>query len=599
MTELAGLRRRAFAALVSPPQIPLSEWIEANIVLPQGLAAAPGPMKLYPQQRGIADAIGHPEIPRVTVLKAARIGYTVLLSSVIGHHCTNDPAPILVLLPVESDCKDFVKSDLEPLFSASPALQGVFTDEPRVGQRGKRRDTILCRFFPGGSLKIIAAKAPRNLRRHTARILLIDECDGMEPGSEGSPIDLAQKRTLSFSDRKIVMGSTPGVEDLSFICPAYEASDKRIFETPCPACGAFTEILWQHIEWKPGRPETAAFRCPHCGELIGEDHKLGMIEAGRWTVTAPEIQGHAGFRLNSLTSPLTNASWGILAAEFLDAKDDPAKLQPFINTVLAQPWKPAGDELDENSMLRRTEAFSLEKIPAEVLLITGGCDVQADRLEITFAGFARDKCYVLSHVVLHGPTDAEQIWIDLDDLLKGRWQHPHGGVIGVDAVAIDAGSGGHYDRVTKFAAARASRRVFATKGVTGFARPAFRVSQTLKGRGAQRLYLIGVDGLKSLLFERLKRGQTVRFSNTLEADYFEQIASERRIVRYSRGRPEARFEVIPGRRNECLDCLILCLAAREGIPLNLDAREEALKLHPPSTPAPRVTRSRWLEQGGY
>jgi phage terminase large subunit GpA-like protein len=171
------------------------------------------------------------------------------------------------------------------------------------------------------------------------------------------------------------------------------------------------------------------------------------------------------------------------------------------------------------------------------------------------------------------------------------------GVIGVDAVAIDAGSGGHYDRVMKFAAARASRRVFATKGVPGFARPAFRVSQTLKGRGAQRLYLIGVDGLKSLLFERLKRGLSVRFSNTLEADYFEQLASERRVVRYSRGRQEARFEMIPGRRNECLDCLIMCLAAREGCAISLDAREEALKLHPASAQPAKVMRSRWLDEG--
>jgi hypothetical protein len=50
------------------------------------------------------------------------------------------------------DLDDCLIPDLEPLFSSSPALQGVFSDEPRVGQRGKRRDTILSRFFPGGSL---------------------------------------------------------------------------------------------------------------------------------------------------------------------------------------------------------------------------------------------------------------------------------------------------------------------------------------------------------------------------------------------------------------------------------------------------------------
>jgi hypothetical protein len=42
----------------------------------------------------------------------------------------------------------------------------------------------------------------------------------------------------------------------------------------------------------------------------------------------------------------------------------------------------------------------------------------------------------------------------------------------------------------------------------------------LKGRASQRLYIVGVDSIKSLLFQRLKRGQSVRFSNTLDGSYF-------------------------------------------------------------------------------
>lgn len=62
---LAEMRCLAFAALVPPPQIPLSEWIEAQVRLPEGLCACPGPMRLYPYQREIADRIGNPEIERV------------------------------------------------------------------------------------------------------------------------------------------------------------------------------------------------------------------------------------------------------------------------------------------------------------------------------------------------------------------------------------------------------------------------------------------------------------------------------------------------------------------------------------------------------
>jgi phage terminase large subunit GpA-like protein len=179
MADIAAIRKRALACLTPPPRLALSAWIENEIWLAEGLTAVPGPMRLYPQQRGIADAIGDSGIPRVTVLKASRVGYTALLVSAIGNYCINDPSPVLALLPVESDCKDFVKSDLEPLFAASPALQGVFADESRVGQRGKRRDTILSRFFSGGSLKIIASKSPRNLRRQTARALIVDKVDAV------------------------------------------------------------------------------------------------------------------------------------------------------------------------------------------------------------------------------------------------------------------------------------------------------------------------------------------------------------------------------------------------------------------------------------
>ena len=52
----------------------LPTWIEANVRLPAGVTAEPGPIKLHPYQRGIAAAIEDPRVERVTVLKSARIG---------------------------------------------------------------------------------------------------------------------------------------------------------------------------------------------------------------------------------------------------------------------------------------------------------------------------------------------------------------------------------------------------------------------------------------------------------------------------------------------------------------------------------------------
>ncbi|MGA2637433.1 phage terminase large subunit family protein [Methylocella sp.] len=591
---LGEMRRRALAALIPPARLPLSEWIEANVKLPD-ISAAPGPMRLWPYQRGLADALGDPAIERVSVVKAARIGMTSLFTAAIGHFAVNDPSPILCVLPTESDARDYVGSDLEPTFAASPALAGVLSGN-LIGQRGKSRSTMLSRQFPGGSLRIVASHAPRNLRAKTARVLFVDEADAMlESGAEGSPISLAERRTLSFSDRKICICSTPIDEETSHVLRLYEAGDCREWRVPCPACGTETEILWEHITWTPGEPETAAFACPHCGVVSAEaDVKA---QQGRWVITRPEVKGHASFRINALVSTLHNARWGVLAGEFLAAKDDPLLLKPFVNLVLAQGWRQQGDELDEGSLLSRVEPFGLDRIPPAVLCIVCGVDVQSDSLHCTFAGFTRisGECFVLAHVVLHGPTDQEPVWQDLDDRLKQRWQHPHGGMIGVDAAAIDAGSGSHFDRVLRFCAARAARRVYAIKGAAGFGRPAFKQSAGLRSRGAQRLFIVGVDSLKLALFERLKRGALIRFSDSLDASFFEELTSERLVTKYSRGRPERRFELGVGKRNESLDTVIYCHAAREGCAIALDAREAALKLQPASTVPPRVSRSRWLD----
>jgi phage terminase large subunit GpA-like protein len=153
-----------------------------------------------------------------------------------------------------------------------------------------------------------------------------------------------------------------------------------------------------------------------------------------------------------------------------------------------------------------------------------------------------------------------------------------------------------FDTVLKFCAPRAGRRFFATKGVPGFARQAFKSSAVLKNR-SERLYLLGVDSLKSIIFERLKRGQSIKFSDQLGPEYFEMLASERLITRFSRGRPVKMFEVVPGRRNETLDCLVGNHGVRQGLALNLDLRESSLKLEPQSAAPARVTKSRWLSEG--
>ncbi|MCC3245094.1 phage terminase large subunit family protein [Methylocystis sp. WRRC1] len=589
MDSLARVRREALSALMPPPAVTLAEWIESNVRLPQGVSAQPGAVRLWPYQREIADAIGDKRIERVTLVKSARLGFTTLLSGAIGHFCANEPSPILALLPTEADARDYVVSDIEPIFEASPALRGLLEADASEGGR----NTLLSRRFPGGSLKIVAAKSPRNLRRHNARVVLVDEADAMDPSAEGSPIALAEKRTLAFPDRKIVIGSTPLHAETSNVIRSYAASDKRVFEVPCPSCGAFIFLKWAHIEWQEKRPETAAFRCPHCMELIEERHKMAMIRAGRWDAQAPEVRGHAGFWINALVSPLPNASWGKLAEEFLRAKDDPDLLQPFVNTVLGEGWSDAEEQADELALQQRLEPFGLDRIPPEVLAVTIGVDVQDDRLEATIVGWSRVEALILGHAVIWGSPDDDSTWSELDELSRTRWRHPFGGQLRVDAMIVDSGDGDWTDKVYAFCFPRLSRRIMAGKGVFG-SRPALQASKS-KVKGG-RLFLIGVDGLKTTIYSRLARGRSIRFSDSLEPVFFEQLCSERKILRYVRGLPQRRFERIPGRAAEALDCTVYAFAARQGVTILFDQREAELRSAEPPKAPPRVMRSSWMDR---
>jgi phage terminase large subunit GpA-like protein len=117
----------------------------------------------------------------------------------------------------------------------------------------------------------------------------------------------------------------------------------------------------------------------------------------------------------------------------------------------------------------------------------------------------------------------------------------------------------------------------AIKGMYG-TRPDIQASKS-KMKGGGRLWIAGVDGIKTTIFSRLQRGQMIRFSRTLEPVYYEQLSSERRVVRYKRGLPIRRFERISGRaRAEALDCLVYAFAARAAVAsVNFDVREERLK----------------------
>ena len=112
-------------------------------------------------------------------------------------------------------------------------------------------NTTMHKKFAGGHLSIVGSNSASGLASRPIRILLMDEVDRYEiGGKEGSPISLAIARTKTFWNKKIFMCSTPTIKGLSAIETAFEESDKRYYNVPCPDCNTKQILRWKNVIWE-------------------------------------------------------------------------------------------------------------------------------------------------------------------------------------------------------------------------------------------------------------------------------------------------------------------------------------------------------------
>lgn len=593
-SALAGLLADAFEAFRPPPIERLSDWAGREFYLTKGPAEGTT-FKPWAYQIEMLDAMGDENIERVSVLKAARVGYTQCMVATLANYAKNNPCSVILLVPTQDDARKMMVKEVEPAFEGSPHLDGLI----RTGRAGMDgRNTMFSKMFPGGSIDALAARAPRNLRMLDAKVVLADEVDGMEPTVEGDPIDLIEKRTQAHADRKLINGSTPTLKDISRIAALYELSDKRVFEVPCVECDEFSEIVWENIIWDgrgedgvPDDPDTAEWMCPKCGCPVSEIHKPAMTRAGRWRATAPEIRNHAGFKLSALISQHPNAAWRVLAQEYITAREaGPIKMQVFVNTVLGLPYDAAqGAGTDADALMERRESYAADVVPSRAACITAGVDVQHDRLEVRIDAWGlNDECWCLDYRILSGDTLGDVVWEKLTELADEWYTHELGGELQIESMFID--SGDRTQRVYEycFAQGSAGRPIFACKGVPGQGKPVAKKSdktfKSLSGLKGQ-LIQVGADTAKTVLYERLAlplgRAGSVHFPQreTITKAWFKQLTSHKVMTKYAGTMFKRVWHKPEHVRDEALDCTIYSYAAR--CLLNIDIEQRLRDLRDP------------------
>jgi phage terminase large subunit GpA-like protein len=561
--------QRTLDAVKPPPDLSISEWADQYRVLSSEASSEYGAWNTSraEYQRGIMDAISDDNIEEVTIMSCAQVGKTEMILNLIGYHVAQDPAPMLVVQPTLEMAQTFSKDRLAPMVRDCPTLADKIKD-PRARDSG---NSILKKQFAGGHITMCGANSPSSLASRPVRLVLCDEVDRFpnSAGTEGDPIDLAKRRATTFTNRKIVMVSTPTVKDASRIEAAFEETDKREYHVPCKDCGEEQVLRWSNVKWDKDKPETAAYICEHCGSVWDDAARFRAIRRGRWVATNPSV-GKAGFRLSGLCSPWTPIESAV--REFLEAKKLPETLRVWVNTYLGETFAESGERVQEHDIAERREDWG-EKVPNGVVMVTAGIDVQDDRLEVEVLGIGRDEeTWSLDYKVLYGDPAAPQLWADLDALMATTYEREDGFELIIQSGAID--TGGHFTQaVYKYCKPRYGRRIFAIKGVGGEGKPLIGRPSTNNNMKC-KLFPIGVDTAKEIVYSRLRIQEAgagyCHFPIDRDDEYFRMLTAEEIVTRFHKGFRKREWRKTRA-RNEALDCRVYAIAASAILNTNINA----------------------------
>lgn len=484
-----------------------------------------------------------------------------MLLNCIGFYAENMPGPILCVQPNQKPMAEaFSKDRVSPMFRDTPALAGLLTDE---GGRKTSSNTILSKQFPGGTLSMVGANSPSSLASRPIRLLLCDEIDRYVATKEGDALALATKRTRTFSNRKILVASTPTYADMGIDLEYNQADRQYLWHVECLECGHLQYPEIEHFIWDKGDADSVKYSCTECGYLHEHHEEFKVKGTGRWVRIKDEGDRVVAFQMNQFASPF--ATWSETIREFLMAQGSPERLQAVTNTAFCKPWVVQGDLPDVNKIMARAESYKLA--PDRVLLLTAGVDTQDDRLEVEVVGWRDgEESWQVDYHVIWGSTADPKTWNELDVYLQREFELEGGRKLGISATCID--SGGHRTTETyAFCAPRINQRVFAIKGVAGEGKPIVSAS-TVKKWGNQhqkcKLFLIGVDGAKRIIHARMQIEEPgegyMHLPDTLDEEYYLQLASEELRTKQVGGRDVFYWHKTRV-RNEALDCRVYAFAA--------------------------------------
>lgn len=569
---LAGL----WDGIKPTPILTVSEWADEHRYLSAASEKGQWRTSRTPYLKEILDNLS-PTSPykEIVFQKCVQVGATESALNAVGCYIDIAPSPILYVMPTIDMAKGISQERIDQMIEATPNL----SKKIRPTRERDSGNTVLRKAFPGGVLVLAGANTGSSLRSRPIRLLVLDEIDAypISIDKEGSPISLAEKRTVTFSNRKIYKLSTPTVEGVSAIASAISTTDKRKYFVPLPCCGVFQALEFENLKWEKDYKKVW-YECPHCGGKTEERFKTKFLSQGEWQVTDPKFvsKERVGYLINGLYSPDGWMSWKSIAKEYDESEGNEILRRAFINTVLGETYKESGDAPEWEMLYNRRENYPTYSPPKEVVLLTAGVDVQKDRIEIEIVGWCRGiRSYSVGYRVLVGDTadvSPGGVWDELAGIVGEKWIREDGRELPLAKMCVDAGY--NTSEVYAFCRRFHPSQVVPIKGsdtqsvVLTPPRPVDRAEGKGKAVGTTALWTVGVSILKSELYGwlRLKVNEQgefpekyCHFPTAYDAHYFRMLTAEKLQKRIVKGYPKYEW-VKEYVRNEALDCRLYARA---------------------------------------
>lgn len=558
--------------ILSPREkLTLSEWSERFLHVPKGLSHYSGPWKnsMVPHLVEPMNAITDPSIHTVSVNGPAQIAKTSLFLAAIGYFMHWIPAPILLAMPTDALVESFCKERLNPTIRESPVLSELMDIDAKRESANKLNEKI----FPGGSLYVGSGSTATTFVQRARRLVIGDDLDqlAVTVKNQGDPVTLLKKRTETFPNRKHLFGSSPTDEN-SHIVRLWRQGDRRIAKLPCPECGEFQPIAYERFEYEHEGgyvlEGSVFYPCVKCSFKIPES-KADFMRAGIKYEAQRPCKGHASFWISGGSFEAGWKPWRDILQEGLEAKDNQESLRAYYNTTLARVWENRREVPPWEIMAAREKNFDRGKIPMEASVLTLGCDVQHDRLEVLLCGWGKNRHrYVIEHFIFGGDPGNESTWAPLKNLIRQSWPAP------LLSTAIDCGDGNTSPHVYRFVREMASDRVIAVKGSSRYMETYIDTARHLDLRldgkresSGVKVWLSGTGFIKSELYSayRLEASDPppkgfIFFANGFPEEFYKQAVSETLSAQRIAGSIRHRWVKIR-ERNEVLDLLVLTTAA--------------------------------------